>query len=155
VRVLSDTATRLQAADPLFWALIFLTWMPYARMLYATVSVPRSSEYVQAAVAMGAGMGRILFRHILPNSIAPAIVLLARDIGAVVILQASFAFAGFGGASPWGQLLLAGRNWMIGPGGNTLTYWWVWLPATLVLILYGVGWNLLGDGLNDALNPRV
>jgi peptide/nickel transport system permease protein len=60
-----------------------------------------------------------------------------------------------GGRSIWGEMLSDGRSWVIGPGGNIFVFWWVFLPATLALILFGVGWNLLGDGLNDWLNPRM
>jgi peptide/nickel transport system permease protein len=55
----------------------------------------------------------------------------------------------------WSRLLMLGRHWIIGQGGNPLTYWWLYLPVTLALVLFGVGWNLLGDGLNMVLNPRT
>ena len=57
----------------------------------------------------------------------------------------------FGGSSVWGTMLSTGRNWIIGPGGDIFAYWWVFVPATLAVVL----WNLLGDGLNDLLDPRV
>jgi peptide/nickel transport system permease protein len=63
-------------------------------------------------------------------------------------------FIGLSSGGPWAQILVNNRNWIIGTGGNPLTYWWVYLPQTIALILFGIGWNLLGDGLNDALNPR-
>jgi peptide/nickel transport system permease protein len=71
----------------------------------------------------------------------------------MVLLQATFTFIGIGQSSAWGQILVSSRDWIISPGG-IFTYWWTFLPATLALILFGVGWNLLGDGLNEALNPR-
>jgi peptide/nickel transport system permease protein len=83
------------------------------------------------------------------------IVLVARDVGGMVLLQATFTFIGLGGNSLWGMLLVRGRDWILGPGGNILTFWWVFMPATLALVLFGVGWNLLGDGLNEVLNPRT
>lgn len=135
-------------------ALITFSWMPYARIINVQVARLRQEEYVLAARSVGAGGGRIVFRHLLPNAIAPAIVLVARDIGSMVITAAAFTFIGISGGSEWGILLVMGRNWIIGPGGNVLGTWWVFLPATLALILFGVAWNLLGDGLNDALNPR-
>jgi len=57
----------------------------------------------------------------------------------------------FDGSSVWGTILSTGRNWIIGPGGDIFAYWWVFVPATLAVVL----WNLLGDGLNDLLDPRV
>jgi len=115
----------------------------------------RNVDYVQAARSAGAGGLRIIFRHLLPNAIAPAIVLVARDVGAMVLLGAAFTFIGVGGESPWGELAALGREYVIGSYGDPLQTWWVYLPVTLALILFGVGWNLLGDGLNDQLNPRL
>ena len=87
---------------------------------------------------------------------ADAIVVLgARDVGAMVILATAFTFIGLGGSTEWGMLLVAGRDYVIGAGGNPLTYWWVFVPTTLALILFGIGWNLLGDGLNTVLDPRI
>jgi len=114
----------------------------------------KQADYITASKALGASHTRILFRHLIPNSTAPAIIVLARDIGGVVLLQAALTFIGMGGNSLWGELLVFGRRWIIGPGGNFMTYWWTYLPATLAIIFFGIGWNLLGDGLNDWLNPR-
>ncbi|MBN1953957.1 MAG: ABC transporter permease [Anaerolineae bacterium] len=140
--------------SPVMLALILFSWMPYARIIGAEVLGLKHSEYVEAARSLGAGHFRLIFRHLLPNAISPAIVLLARDIGGMVILQAAFHFIGLGGMSPWSWLLVNGRNWILGPNASLLTYWWVYLPATLALVIFGIGWNLLGDGLNEALNPR-
>ncbi len=145
--------------DPVMLTLILFSWMPFARIISANVTALKQSEYVQAAQVLGAHPLRIIFRHLLPNAIAPAIVLLARDIGGMVIMQTAFAFIGVSGtvnstAIPeWSRLLMLGRHWIIGQGGNPLTYWWLYLPVTLALVLFGVGWNLLGDGLNMVLNP--
>jgi ABC-type dipeptide/oligopeptide/nickel transport system permease subunit len=70
-----------------------------------------------------------------------------------VLLQASLTFAGFGGNSVWGSLLWHGMNWILA-GSNFLSFWWVWLPATLMIMLYGVSWNLLADTLNHRFDPR-
>jgi peptide/nickel transport system permease protein len=140
--------------DPLTLALILFSWMPYARIINANVARLKQAEYALAARTIGAPHLRIILRHLLPNGIAPAIVMAARDVGGMVVLEAAFTFIGVGGGSPWGMLLVSGRHWIIGPGGNPLAYWWVFLPATLALILFGIGWNFLGDGLNNALDPR-
>ncbi len=145
----------LQHIDPLTLALILLSWMPYARLVNTMVIELKNTEYIVAAESLGATPERILFRHILPNAITPAIVILARDVGNFVIIQATFTFIGLTGNSPWGFALAAGRDWIIGPGGNILTYWWTFLPATLVVILFGITWNLLGDGLSEILDPHA
>ena len=140
---------------PVMLALILFSWMPYARLVYAGVLRVKGMEFVEAARALGVGHGRILLRHLLPNAIGPVVVLAARDIGAMVILDATFSFIGIGGDSIWGVLLAAGRDFIMGAGGNPLRYWWVFLPVTTGLILFGLGWNLLGDGLNRLLDPRA
>ncbi len=144
----------LTKIDPVMLALIVFSWMIYARITNTIVMTVKQSEYVVAAQALGAGHGRIIFRHLVPNSISPAIVLMAKDIGGLVLLQAAFTFIGIGGNSEWGQLLAFSRRYVIGPGGNIFTYWWTFLPVTVAIIFFGVGWNLLGDGLSDWLNPR-
>jgi len=141
-------------ADPVMWSLIIFSWMPYARLTNASVLRLRKVDYVTSARALGAGHSRIILRHLLPNAISSEIVLASRDVGGMVILQATFAFIGLGGNSPWGQLLARARDWIVGPGGNPLAYWWTYLPITLVLILFSVSWNFIGDSLNDWLNPR-
>ncbi len=156
--IIPETLTRVQQlllnTDPLMWSLILLSWMPYARLVNASVLCLRKVDYVLSARALGAGHARIILRHLLPNSISPAIVLAARDVGGMVILQATFTFIGLGGNSPWGALLSQARNWVVGPGGNPLAYWWTYIPTTLALIIFSISWNFVGDSLNTWLNPR-
>ena len=141
--------------SPVMLTLILFSWMPYTRLINANVIQLKQAEYVQAAKAVGARNVRIILRHLLPNALSPAIVLAARDVGGMVILESTFRFVGLGGATEWGVLLVAGRDYVIGMGGNRWAYWWVFLPATLALVFFGIGWNLLGDGLNALLNPRT
>jgi peptide/nickel transport system permease protein len=154
LNLLQRTASTLRL-DPVMLALIVFSWMPYARIINANMVKLKQTEYAMAAQTIGAKPFRIILRHLLPNAIAPAIVLAARDVGGMVILEAAFTFIGIGAGLPWGVLMVAGRDWVIGPGGNPLTYWWVYLPTTLALILFSIGWNLLGDGLNSVLDPRT
>ena len=135
--------------------LMAFMWMPYARMVNANMQQIKHSDYVIAARAVGAPPRRILFRHLLPNVLPPIIVLMARDIGGVVILDATFSFLKLEGMVEWGQLLASNRSWLVGAYGNPFTYWWVVLPFVLALILFGVAWNMLGEGFNFALNPRA
>jgi len=153
VREISPIQKLLELVDPLMLSLILFSWMPYARLVNSMVLGLKRMEFVQAARALGASPFRIIGRHLIPNSVSPAIVLAARDVGNVVLLQATLTFIQIGGNSPWGELLARGRNFILGPGGSLLTYWWVYIPATLVVVIFGVSWNLLGDGINDAMDP--
>jgi peptide/nickel transport system permease protein len=140
--------------DPLTFTLILFSWMPYARLTNTMVTTLKQTGFVQAARALGASPARIILHHLIPNAIAPAVVLAARDVGNMVILQATFTFIGLPGGSVWGQMLVMGRDWIIGPGGGIMTYWWTFMPATLAFILFGMGWNLMGDTVNELLDPR-
>ena len=142
--------------SPVFIAFILFSWMPYARLINVGFLRLKSTDYVIAARTIGARHWGLIFRHLLPNGITPVIVLLARDIGAMVVLRAAFSFIGMGGSiegglPEWDRLLLLGRTYVIGVGGNILVYWWLYLPVTLALILFGVSWNLFGDRLNVLL----
>ena len=141
--------------SPVLLALILFSWMPYARLTSINMIQLKQTEYILAARALGMRSTRIIRRHLLPNALSPVLVLAARDVGAMVVLAAALNFVGLSGGSEWGQLLVVGRDYAIGSGGNPFTYWWVFVPATLTLILFGIGWNLLGDGLNTVLDPRI
>jgi peptide/nickel transport system permease protein len=144
----------LAELDPLLIGLILFSWMSYARLVQANMLHLKYQEYVVAARALGANGVWILLRHLLPNSLTPAIALAARDIGGMVVLQATFTFIGLGASSPWGVSLNLGRNWVLGVAGNPFTYWWVFLPVTFALVLFGLSWTLVGDMLNDWADPR-
>ena len=135
-------------------AVILLSWMPYARMINDLVIRLKKTEYIEAAEAIGAKKRRILFRHLLPNCLSQNIVLAARDIGGLVILRATFTYIGLTDGSPWATMLILGKNFVFGPGGSPGTYWWVYLPISVAIVLFGLGWNILGDELNIWLNPR-
>jgi peptide/nickel transport system permease protein len=152
--IISPIQVLLKLVNPLLLILILFSWMPYARLTNSVVTTLKQAEFIQAARAIGAKPSRIILRHLLPNSVTPSIVLAARDVGSMVILQATFTFIGLDGSSVWGGMLVMGKDWILGPGGGIFAYWWVFVPATLALILFGIGWNLLGDGLSELLDPR-
>ena len=141
--------------EPVLVTLILFSWMPYARLTSVNIVQLKQTEFVQAAVSVGVPKGRIIGRHLLPNALSSVVVLAARDVGAMVIVATAFTCVGLGDSTEWGTRLVSSRDYVIGTHGNPLTYWWVFLPVPLALILFGIGWNLLGDGLNDLLNPRV
>ncbi|PWB71995.1 MAG: hypothetical protein C3F07_12850 [Anaerolineales bacterium] len=145
----------LESVDPLMLSLIAFSWMPFARLVHSIVITLKQTDFIQAARALGGSPLWIIRKHILRNSTGPAVVLAARDVGGVVLLQATLTFIGIGGGSVWGQMLADGRNWILGPGGSLLTYWWVFLPPTLAVTIFGVAWNVFGDSLNDVLVPTA
>jgi peptide/nickel transport system permease protein len=143
-----------QQVNPLTLTLILFSWMSYARLLNTMVTTLKQTEFIQAARALGADPARVILRHLIPNAVSPALVFAARDVGNVVLIQATFTFIGLSGGSVWGELLAKGRDWIIGPGGGILAYWWTFLPVTLVFIIFGMGWNLVGDAMNELLDPH-
>lgn len=140
--------------NPLVLGLIAFSWLPYARISNDSVSLLMKAEFITAAKAIGAGDARIILRHLIPNAISPILTLAARDVGAVVVLAAGFSFLGIPGGPLWGEIIVQGRDWIIGAGGNPLTYWWTWIPATVILIVFGVAWAMVGDSVSDALDPH-
>jgi peptide/nickel transport system permease protein len=139
-------------------ALVFFGWMNYARLIRGNVLAERGKEYVQAGIAVGAGRARLIFRHILPNATQGLLVLAAADIGAMVALAAVFNYLGLSGRQPladWGQMLNLSRDWVIGSGDNAFAHWHTYLPPSLAVVLFSIGWNLIGDGLRDLLDPRT
>ena len=140
--------------------LVVFGWMAYARMVRGNVLAEREKEYMQAATASGVGGRRIMFRHLLPNVTQGLFVLVASDIGAVVVLVATFTFIGlipppYGQMeADWGQMLVASRDWIIGSPANAFEHWYTYLPVSLAVVLFSVGWNLIGDGLGEILDPR-
>jgi len=146
--------TFIMKSDPILIALILFSWMGYTRIIHSQVLQIKKEEYVKAAHVCGARNFRIIFKHILPNSVTPAIIMATRDIGRMVVIQSSLTFIGVGGSSAWATLLNLGKDWIIGPGGNLLTRWWIYLPITLALVFFGVTWGFFGDELNHWMNPK-
>jgi len=138
----------------LMLSMIIFSWMPYARLVNSMVITVKQTDFVQAARALGASPFWIIRKHLIQNATGPAMVLAARDVGGVVLLQATLTFINLGGDSVWGEMLAQGRNWVIGPGGSLLGHWWVFLPATLAIMLFGIAWNIIGDGLGDLFHLR-
>lgn len=144
--------------------LVFIAfgWMSYARLVRGNLLVEREKEYVQAAHATGVRHRRLIVRHLFPNATHGLFVLMASDMGAVVLLVAAFTFIGLISAGyedlvgpNWAQMLSASRNWIIGAPDRAFQYWYTYLPVSAAIILFSIGWNLLGDGLRDALDPRL
>ncbi|GAB1380052.1 ABC transporter permease [Pararhodobacter sp.] len=131
---------------------IALSWWPgYARLVRGEVLQAREEVYVAAARAIGASPARVLFRHILPNIVSPVIVKMSLDMGFAILTVAALGFIGIGVRPPtpeWGTLLSIARNYMP-------DFWWTAVFPGLAMFLAVFGFNLLGDGLRDVLDPRA
>jgi peptide/nickel transport system permease protein len=138
--------------------LIVFGWIQYTRLIRGNVLAERGKEYVKAAVSIGAADRRIIFKHVLPNSTQGLLVMIASDIGTMVITVASLTFIGFTGDAPiadWGMMLRISRNWIVSAPGNAFAYWYTYVPLIVAIVLFSIGWNLIGDGLRDILDPRM
>jgi len=139
-------------------ALIVVSWPSYARLIRGDILAVREENYVEAARGIGGSHFRIITRHILPNSIYPTLIMASLDIGAVVLAAAALSFLGLGapeGYVDWGQMISFSRNWIVGPPGNPLAYWYTVTIPGLFILLFVLGWNLLGDAFRDILDPRL
>jgi peptide/nickel transport system permease protein len=131
---------------------ISITWWPaYARLVRGEVISKKEEQFVVAARALGAGWPRILGKHILPNIVSPIVVKASLDMGFAILTVASLGFVGIGVKAPtpeWGTLLSTARNYLP-------DYWWTALFPGFAIFLAVLGFNLLGDGLRDVLDPKA
>ncbi|SEQ48763.1 peptide/nickel transport system permease protein [Devosia sp. YR412] len=131
-------------------AIIVVAWTEYARVVRSTTLVLREQNYVQAARAIGASPARIIFKEILPNAIGPIIVLASLGLGTAIISESALSFLGFGLPPPaptWGWTLSYGTRFMRDAP-------WLSIIAGATIMVTVLGFNLLGDGLRDVLDPR-
>ena len=132
-------------------ALVAVAWAQYARIVRSAVLVEREKEYIEAARAVGASSPRVMVRHVLPNIFAPIIVLLTLDMGIVLLEISGLSFLGLGVSPPtpeWGAMLSEGRTYLSQAPQMML------FPGAAIFLLV-LGFNLLGDGLRDALDPQT
>lgn len=131
-------------------SLVAVAWAGYARIVRAAVLAERAKPYVEAARAAGAGELRVMRRHVLPNIVAPVLVLTTLDMGVVLLAISGLSFLGLGVKPPtpeWGAMLAEGRSYV--DRGPQMTVF----PGAVICLMV-LGFNLLGDGLRDALDPR-
>ena len=132
-------------------AVAVVTWPIYARLIRGQVLFLREREFVLAAHAVGAGSGLILRRHIVPNTLSPMLVQASFDMGATILAVAGLSFIGFGAQPPtpeWGVMISEGRNYIT-------THWWTTFFPAMAMLFAVAGFNLVGDGLRDVLDPRM
>ncbi len=126
-------------------------WTGTTRLVRGEVLSLKEREFIQAARALGYSRARIILRHLIPNTMAPVIVAATLGIGNTIVLEAGLSFLGLGVQPPtatWGSMVNDGKD-------NLLNGWWVSTFSGLAIVLTVVSFNLVGDGLRDALDPRV
>ncbi len=137
--------------DVLIVAFGIFGWAGFGRIVRGSVLSARQREYVEAARTVGARARRIMWRHILPNVIAPVIILSATRFGGALLAGSGLSFIGLGVPIPqpeWGAIMATGRDYL-------LVAWWIALCPGALLTVAVLGVNLLGDGLRDVLDPRL
>lgn len=126
-------------------------WVLHARTVRANALAIRHLEYVDAAWALGASQLRVVFRHVLPNTLAPILVIASSQFATMVLLESGLSFLGMGVQPPqpsWGAMLAEGRDYL----SNA---WWLATVPGVAISLVVLGANLLGDGLRDLLDPHL
>ena len=135
-------------------ALIVFGWMTYARVIRAEIFSTKERDFVMAARVIGAKNSRLLFKHIIPNAIYPILILASMRVGDYVLSFATLSFLGVGtdiGYADWGQIISFARDWIM----SLDKHWYIVFFPGMALLLFGLGWNLIGDALRDIMDPRL
>lgn len=140
---------------PSIWNIMIVigvtSWMGVARLVRAEFLTIKEREYVLAAKAMGASDLRIIFRHIMINSLAPVLVSAVLGVASAVLVESALSFLGIGVQPPtpsWGNILTSGKD-------NIEIAWWLSVFPGLAILITVLGYNLLGEGIRDAVDPRL
>ncbi|QKK31196.1 ABC transporter permease [Rhizobium indicum] len=131
-------------------AIAITSWPPYARIARAETLTVRRSDYISAVKLMGASPLRIIVRHVMPLCISSLIVRVTLDMAGIILTAAGLGFLGLGAQPPlpeWGAMIASGRRFI-------LDQWWVAAMPGIAILMVSLGFNLLGDGLRDALDPK-
>ncbi|MDC9834527.1 ABC transporter permease [Rhizobium binxianense] len=131
-------------------AIAITSWPPYARIARAETLTVRRSDYISAVKLMGASPLRIVVRHVMPLCISSLIVRVTLDMAGIILTAAGLGFLGLGAQPPlpeWGAMIASGRRFI-------LDQWWVAAMPGIAILIVSLGFNLLGDGLRDALDPK-
>ncbi|MDY6852633.1 MAG: oligopeptide ABC transporter permease, partial [Thermodesulfobacteriota bacterium] len=141
--------------EPSIWNIMIVIgvtgWMGVARLVRAEFLTLKGREFVLAAKALGANDGRIIFGHILPNAMAPVLVSATLGVAGAILTESALSFLGIGVQPPtpsWGNILTEGKD-------NISIAWWLSLYPGLAILITVLGYNLLGEGIRDSLDPRL
>lgn len=132
-------------------AIAITAWPPYARLARAETLTIRETDYINAARLQGASSLRILWGHVTPQCLSSAIVRVTLDMAGIILIAAGLGFLGLGAQPPqpeWGAMIAGGRRFII-------DQWWVATMPGLAIFVVALGFNLLGDGLRDVLDPKA
>ncbi|HWQ78005.1 MAG TPA: ABC transporter permease [Anaerovoracaceae bacterium] len=135
----------------LILVLIITSWVQYARVVRSNVLIIRKMEFISASRALGASDTWIMFRQIFPNILTPLLILISQQLGFMILMEAGLSFLGLGVPPPtpsWGTMIADGRAYI------TTSPWVVLVPG-IALMITVLGFNFLGDGLRDALDPKM
>lgn len=130
-----------------------LMWPNIARIVRGEILSLKENDYIMAAKAMGLGPIEIIFHHILPNIMSSILVASTLSIATGILMEASLSFLGLGVKPPmpsWGNMLVAAQNMAV-----LQNQWWMWIPAGFMVLMIVLSINFLGDGLRDALDPKL
>jgi len=144
--------------DKIMIALAMVQWRWYVRVIRSEILTLRDQEFVQAAKIIGVSDSRIILRHILPNAIYPVLIMASMDMGSMVITASFMSFVGLGAAkgySDWGQMVALARNYIVGPPQDPLRFWYTIVIPGGCIVLFVLAWNLIGDALRDAFDPKL
>ena len=131
-------------------AIAFTAWPPYARIARAETLTLRNSDFINAIRIQGAGPARVVLRHVVPLCTSSVIVRLTLDMAGIILTAAGLGFLGLGAQPPlpeWGAMIASGRKFL-------LDQWWVATIPGIAIFVVSLGFNLLGDGLRDVLDPK-
>jgi peptide/nickel transport system permease protein len=131
-------------------AIALTSWPPYARVARAETLTVRSSDYIAAVKLQGAGAARVIWGHVIPMCLPSVIIRVTLDMAGVILTAAGLGFLGLGVQPPlpeWGLMISAGRKYLF-------EQWWVATMPGLAIFIVSLGFNLLGDGLRDVLDPK-
>jgi peptide/nickel transport system permease protein len=132
-------------------AIAITSWPPYARIARAETLMIRNSDFIAAVRLQGASTARIIISHVIPLCLSSVIVRVTLDMAGIILTAAGLGFLGLGAQPPspeWGAMIATGRNYLI-------DQWWVAAMPGIAIFLVSLGFNLLGDGLRDVLDPKA
>jgi peptide/nickel transport system permease protein len=144
--------------DKIMIALALVQWRWYVRVIRSEILTLRDQDYVHAAKIMGVSEAKIIIRHIVPNAIYPVLIMASMDMGSMVITASFMSFVGLGapkGFADWGQMVALARNYIVGPPGDPLKFWFAIVIPGGCIVLFVLAWNLIGDALRDAFDPKL